>query len=103
MKKNYLAIKEVLRRAEQAGLPISRRTFDRYVEKGEIRVIKLDGKIAIDEAELERFLKARTTAPTYKPKVKKAKVRLPDFLSRSVPYFDYVKNEWVEFKPQRKR
>jgi excisionase family DNA binding protein len=70
-----LTIAQVLDR-----LPVSRRTLDRYVEKGELRAIKLDGKIVFDEAEFERFLKARTTAPTYKAKPKKVKVKIPDFL-----------------------
>jgi excisionase family DNA binding protein len=52
----FLTIEQVLH-----GLPISRRTLDRYVAKGELRAYKLDGKIVFNPADIEQFLKSRST------------------------------------------
>jgi hypothetical protein len=52
----FLTIAQVLK-----GLPISRRTLDRYKAQGILRAHKLNGKIVFNAADVEKFIKNRST------------------------------------------
>jgi len=52
----FLTIAQILK-----GLPISRRTLDRYKAQGILRAHKLNGKIVFNAADVEKFIKNRST------------------------------------------
>lgn len=57
----FLTIAQVLKGAKNNGLPVSRRTLDRYKAQGILRAYKLNGKIVFNVADIEKFIKNRST------------------------------------------
>ena len=57
----FLTIDDVLKGVKSRGLPISRRTLDRYKAQGILRAYKLNGKVVFNAADIEKFIRNRST------------------------------------------